>query len=289
MVTRHTISSNQFWCITADGGITADRGTASVRTGRGKREREDWWVWLAKIEPSLVTSQWFVASLRAYIPIQHILFSKETRGAEILLTFSSHSSTTIFTVSMMNDALSYPPPIRSKVIISESLPQDEEMTTSLLSEPSPRLDHFSAAIHRQLFVYGGYLGDGGSELPTVLHNFSVDREQWWRTTTTGQHPPPNLNDGACISASNSIYLFGGRDGGGSRKNSLYKLDILNLNWTLLPTIGGTNAPRAKTGCGMVFYDESLVIFVAIAINQLVLLSQELSMKEEEPMKSTSTA
>ena len=159
----------------------------------------------------------------------------------------------------MNDTLPYPPPIRSKVINLRITPTDQEMT-SLLSEPSPRLDHFSAAIHRQLFVYGGDLGYGDSELPTVLHNFSVDREQWWRTTTTGQHPPPNLSGGACISASNFIYLFGGWDGGGSRNNSLYKLDILNLNWTLLPTIGGTNAPMAKTGCGMVYYDESLVIF-----------------------------
>ena len=121
-----------------------------------------------------------------------------------------------------------------------------------LSEPSPRSHYFSAAIHRHLFVYGGFLEEGDSE----LHSFSLDREQWWRTATTGQHPPPRLRDGTCISASNYIYLFGGFDGL-SRYNNLYKLDY--NKWTLLSTIGDTNAPVAKRGCGMVYYEGAIII------------------------------
>ena len=128
-----------------------------------------------------------------------------------------------------------------------------------MAEPPPRKDHFSAAIHRHYLVYGGDIQEGSSELPTKLYKFSVDREQWWRTTTTGQHPPPGLKWGSSASIENFFYLFGGWDDQ-SCYNNLYQFDCNNLNWTLLSTIGGTNAPMAKIGCGMVYYNGTLVVF-----------------------------
>ena len=140
----------------------------------------------------------------------------------------------------------------------------EKMTSLSVSEPSHRAYHFSAAIHRQLFVYGGDLRKGNSELPSVLYSFSLDREQWWKRTTTGQHPPLMLSDSPCISEGNHFYLFGGSvgrvDGQKDYYNNLYQLDCNNFNWALLSSIGGTNAPVAKTGCGMVYYSGKIVIF-----------------------------
>ena len=128
---------------------------------------------------------------------------------------------------------------------------------SSLSEPSPRGGHHSAAVGGQLYVFGGRtknFSKGKSELATCVHSFNQCLETWQTRETTGK-PPPGLYSGACISSGHHIYLYGGHNKGSRKQDSLHRLDTDSLKWSQLPS-----GPMRKTGCGMVCYDDQLILF-----------------------------
>ena len=123
-------------------------------------------------------------------------------------------------------------------------------------EPSPRWGHYSACIGGQLYVFGGRTKDflkEKKELGTRIHCFSQCEETWHTRATTGS-PPPGLYLGACSSSSNSLFVYGGWDGP-RYPDSLHQLNIDSLVWSQLPS-----GPTRKHACGMIFYDDQLILF-----------------------------
>ena len=125
-----------------------------------------------------------------------------------------------------------------------------------LSEPSPRWGHHSAAVGGQLYVWGGRTKDFDkekSELSVSVHSFNQCMETWQTRATTGKHPP-GLCDGACTSSGHHLYVYGGWDGS-HHHDSLHQLDTDSLVWSQLPS-----GPIRKSGCGMVSYEDRLIVF-----------------------------
>lgn len=133
----------------------------------------------------------------------------------------------------------------------------------MAAKPQPKDCFFSAVVERQLYIYGGYLGAGNSELPTTVHVFSCDTEKWIEITTTGEHPPPNLHHGACTSQDHLIFLYGGYDGHDRNNfcNNLYQLDLKDFKWTQLSSSDDQGAPLAKRGHSMIYHAPSASLLV----------------------------
>ncbi len=126
------------------------------------------------------------------------------------------------------------------------------------SEPSPRFGQFSALVEGKLCVWGGRTKDfykKKSDLASSVHRFDPLQESWENNITSGP-TPPGLYDGACASAGHHLYHYGGSDGS-QRHGSLHQLDTRSWRWKQLSGPGG---PMRKSGCGMVAYKSSLVVF-----------------------------
>ncbi len=126
------------------------------------------------------------------------------------------------------------------------------------TEPLPRYRHFSGAIGRKVWIYGGQFDKDNAELPTTVHLFDVASEKWREAITSGEHPPQSLWDGAsCTSPENHIYLCSSR-AGSDYHGCLYKYS--NPEWTLLSTSGGKDAPILKRACGMIYNQDRIILF-----------------------------
>ncbi len=57
-----------------------------------------------------------------------------------------------------------------------------------------------------------------------------------------------------------LHRFGGEDGSSSHNNDIYKIDITGFNISIINPKNPDDGPMKKSGCGMVPYKKSLVIF-----------------------------
>ena len=119
-------------------------------------------------------------------------------------------------------------------------------------EPSPRAFSFSSVIDNKFILYGG----------KNTTNLSVDSydnltELWSPLITTGSHPP-KLSGGSGVSHEESFFMFGGMVGS-SLHNSLYQLDLKNMTFSQV-TSNEVDSPMKKRGCGMITYDQSMIIY-----------------------------
>ena len=105
-------------------------------------------------------------------------------------------------------------------------------------------------------------------LASSLHRFNPVQESWAEQKCSGP-PPPALYYGACASAGHHFYFYGGTDGR-ERQCSLYQLDVRSMACKQLSSAG----PSRKTGCGMVTYGKTLVLFGGRGRSHLAPLSQE---------------
>ena len=142
------------------------------------------------------------------------------------------------------------------------------------AEPPPRSRHFSAVVGRQLCIYGGDLAYGKSELPTTLHVFCSEAEEWKENQTTGRrrNPAHHFFDGACTPKKHFIYLYGGKsiDEEGrlcSDCDCFCQLDCKNLKWVQLG-LGGLDDRVAKCGCSMLCHAGVLLLFGGYDIMKL---------------------
>ena len=130
------------------------------------------------------------------------------------------------------------------------------------SEPSPRYSPYTAAVSGQVFLTGGRtknFDEDKKKLLSSVHTFDVYEESWRERRVEGP-APPGLYAGACTStpSGNTLQVYGGFDGS-QYQASLHKLDINSLNWTQLAT-PDSSGPMKKRGCGMVAYNNHLIIF-----------------------------
>ena len=131
------------------------------------------------------------------------------------------------------------------------------VSINMSAEPSPRHSHFSAAVEGELLLWGGRTENFSKEkrvLASSVHRFNPVQESWAEQKCSGP-PPSALYDGACASAGHHFYFYGGEDGR-EKQCSLYQLDVSSMACKQLSSAG----PSRKTGCGMVTYGKTLVLF-----------------------------
>ncbi len=123
----------------------------------------------------------------------------------------------------------------------------------------PRRDHFSTAVDRKIYVFGGYR-DRESKLEGNVYSF--DQSKGWQAQAVKPEgrPHPSLHSGACASLGHCLYIYGGeidtsKDDGPNFQNSLYRLDTHSFEWTELPS-----GPKKMTGCRMVSFANKLILF-----------------------------
>ena len=123
-------------------------------------------------------------------------------------------------------------------------------------EPKPRWGHYAAAIKGTVYVCGGRvfnLSDASvrGELLSSVNTFDSLFESWEEQITEGT-PFFGLYRGACVSALDNIYVYGGNDGS-NLHGSLHVLDVSTKRWSLLSGESSVGrAPMIKVGCGLAY-------------------------------------
>ena len=128
------------------------------------------------------------------------------------------------------------------------------------TEPSPRWGHCSAAVERQIYVYGGRTKDFLRERATLasqIHLFDPYLESWTKVDTLGSLPP-GVHSSACASVGRCIYIYGGADGE-KFYNTFHQLDTTTLTWKSLG-VPKVDCPMSKDACSMVSHGNELVLF-----------------------------
>ena len=130
------------------------------------------------------------------------------------------------------------------------------------SEPSPRYSPYTAAVGGQAFLTGGRTNkfdEDKNNLLSSVYTFDVYEESWRERRVEGP-APPGLYAGACTStpSGHTLHVYGGNDGS-HYQGSLHELEINSLNWTQLAT-PDSFGPMKKRGCGMVVYNNQLILF-----------------------------
>ena len=119
-------------------------------------------------------------------------------------------------------------------------------------EPDPRRYPYSVLIDGELYVYGGK-----DEVTDLLQIFDSCLEVWKEVPTHGS-PPPGLAAGASAHSGHYFYVYGGVKEDYSLSGCLHRLDSMTSSWTRLAAYSA-NAPMKKFGCGMVVYENSVVV------------------------------
>ena len=121
-----------------------------------------------------------------------------------------------------------------------------------LCEPEPRYGPCSAVIDGELCVWGGKM-----VAVTSLQVYHPYLESWRQLDTQGP-PLPGLYGGASAHSENYLYVYGGIKNGNSKSGCLHKLDIKTSTWILLAA-HSADAPMKKVACGMIVYENSVII------------------------------
>ena len=121
-----------------------------------------------------------------------------------------------------------------------------------LYEPDPRYSPFSAVIHGELYVWGGK-----AVATTSLQVYHPCLESWRQLDTRGP-PPTGLACGGSAHSENYFYVYGGIRQDGSYSLCLHRLDTMTSSWTQVAA-HSADAPMKKYGCGMIIYENSVII------------------------------
>ena len=92
---------------------------------------------------------------------------------------------------------------------------------------------------------------------TSLQVYHLYLESWRQLDTQGPSPP-GLYGGASAHSENYFYVYGGSKDDGSYNGCLHGLDTKTSSWTQL-SAHSANAPMKKSGCGMIMYDNSVIL------------------------------
>ena len=129
-------------------------------------------------------------------------------------------------------------------------------------EPLPRGGHAAVAVDNKLHMWGGWAAskEKSRQVPRNIEVFDISKELWEQKPTHGT-PPPGLFNTAYTVVGSCLFVFGGWDGGRSRHNTLFKLDLRNFQWERVQVSNPSSGPQRKRECRMVSYgDNQLVVF-----------------------------
>ena len=122
-----------------------------------------------------------------------------------------------------------------------------------LYEPDPRYSPYSSVINGELCVWGGK-----TVATTSLQVYHLSLESWRQLDTHGPSPP-GLCHGASSHSESYLYVYGGyKSDLVSYSGCLHRLDTKTSSWTQLAA-HSANAPMKKAGCGIIVYDNSVIL------------------------------
>ena len=130
-------------------------------------------------------------------------------------------------------------------------------------EPLPRLSHISGRVGSKVVVQGGRTKDFSEKstqhLSSVVEIFDPYSESWEQRQVEGNAPSPGTYGAASASLHENLFSFGGYD---DRDffNTVHRLDTKTWCWSQVSSQNADGAPMPKTGCGMIAFRNSLVVF-----------------------------
>ena len=129
-----------------------------------------------------------------------------------------------------------------------------------LYESDPRYAPCSSVINGELCVWGGK-----AVATTSLQVYHLYLESWRQLDTPGPGPSlPGLYYGASAHSENYLYVYGGVKGDQSYSGCLHRLDTKTSSWTQL-VAHSADAPIKKGGCGMIIYENSVIVVEGFGI------------------------
>ena len=138
------------------------------------------------------------------------------------------------------------------------------MAASADYEPLPREDHISGRVGSLAVVQGGVTEDFSEKskqhLSSVVEIFDPYSESWEQRQVEGNAPSPGTYNAASTSLHDDLFSFGGEDGNDHYFNTVHRLDIKMWCWSQVSPQNADGAPMPKTGCGMIAFRNSLVVF-----------------------------
>ena len=130
-------------------------------------------------------------------------------------------------------------------------------------EPLPRFDHISGRVGSKTVVQGGRTKDFSEEskqhLSSVVEIFNPYSESWEQRQVEGNAPSPGTYFAASASLHDDLFSFGGLDGE-DVFNTVHRLDTKTWCWSQVSPQNADGAPMPKSGCGMIAFRNSLVVF-----------------------------
>ena len=145
------------------------------------------------------------------------------------------------------------------------------MAASADYEPLPRDYHISGRVGSLAVVQGGRTGDFSEEskqhLSSVVEIFDPYSESWEQRQVEGNAPSPGTCAAASASLHDDFFSFGGSDGRDLFFNTVHRLDTKTWYWSQVSPQYADGASMPKTGCGMIAFRNSLVVFGGYGVPQ----------------------
>ena len=145
------------------------------------------------------------------------------------------------------------------------------MAVSADFEPFPRYDHISERVGCVTVVQGGRIVDfsetSKQHLSSVVEIFDPYSETWEQRQVEGNTPSPGTYAAASASLLDDLYSFGGEDESENYFNTVHRLDTKTWCWSQASPKNSNGAPMPKSGCGMIAFRNSLVVFGGLGVPQ----------------------
>lgn len=123
---------------------------------------------------------------------------------------------------------------------------------------TPQSRHRHSAVHwrGEIIIWGGI-----HTMDNLVHMFNINTAKWKSITT---HNPPTPRGGhTAVIYGNSMFIFGGSSLM-NYKNSIVRLDLIEMEWKNVNATGTLPSPRAFHSC--VLYRDSFYIFGGLSGN-----------------------
>ena len=131
-------------------------------------------------------------------------------------------------------------------------------------EPLSRYYHISGRVGSLAVVQGGRTKDFSEEskqhLSSVVEIFDPYSESWEQRQVEGNAPSPGTYIAASTSLHDDLFSFGGEGGRDLFFNTVHRLDTKTWCWSQASPQNVAGAPMPKSGCGMIAFRNSLVVF-----------------------------
>ena len=139
-------------------------------------------------------------------------------------------------------------------------------------EPLPRFNHVSGRVGSKIVVQGGrtkyFSEESKQHLSSVVEIFDPYSESWEQRQVEGNAPSPGAYIAASASLHDDLFSFGGWDGRGDHFfNTVHRLDTKTWCWSQESPQNADGAPMPKSGCGMIAFRNSLVVFGGYGVSQ----------------------